>query len=149
MLGFCVWSLFCYSALYVLVLQSFYGEERAGCLVLVVFMMSCVAISVLWLLLVMPWVGLQCVIVVFPDHTHLRFCFSFVMREFMLSPTDNNQGDVIEAFNSTTRYQDDLVNIDNPHFEHLVDQIYPTEFRLNKTNSCDTEAPFLDLDSSI
>ena len=21
----------------------------------------------------MPWVGLQCVIVVFPDHTHLRF----------------------------------------------------------------------------
>ena len=21
----------------------------------------------------MPWVGLQCVIVAFPDHTHLRF----------------------------------------------------------------------------
>ena len=26
-----------------------------------------------WLLLTMPWVGLQCVIVVFPDHTHLFF----------------------------------------------------------------------------
>ena len=30
-----------------------------------------VTINVLWLFLVMPWVGRQCVIVVFPDHTHL------------------------------------------------------------------------------
>ena len=29
------------------------------------------SISVLWLFLTMPWVGLQCLIVVFPDHTHL------------------------------------------------------------------------------
>ena len=29
----------------------------------------------------------------------------------MLSPSDNNQGEVIEAFNSTTRYQNDLLNI--------------------------------------
>ena len=28
-------------------------------------------VSVLWLFLMVPWVGLQCVIVVFPDHTHL------------------------------------------------------------------------------
>ena len=25
----------------------------------------------LWLFLIVPWIGLQCVIVVFPDHTHL------------------------------------------------------------------------------
>ena len=31
------------------------------------------AVGVLWLFLVEPWVGLQCVIVVFPDHTHLLF----------------------------------------------------------------------------
>ena len=42
----------------------------------------CIAtISFLWLFLTVPWVGLQCVIVVFPDHTHLLFgtyiCFSF------------------------------------------------------------------------
>ena len=31
-----------------------------------------VTIHVLWLSLTVPWVGLQCVIVVFPDHTHFR-----------------------------------------------------------------------------
>ena len=35
-----------------------------GCLVIV---------NVLWLFLTVPWVGLQFVIVVFPDHTHLLF----------------------------------------------------------------------------
>ena len=29
--------------------------------------------NVLWLFLSVPWVGLQFVIVVFPDHTHLLF----------------------------------------------------------------------------
>ena len=29
-----------------------------------------VAVYVLWLFLTVPWVGLQCVILVFPDHTH-------------------------------------------------------------------------------
>ena len=32
-----------------------------------------VIINVLWLFLTMPYVGLQCVIVVYPDHTHLLF----------------------------------------------------------------------------
>ena len=32
-----------------------------------------VTVYVLWLFLTVPWVGLQCVIVVFPDHTHLLF----------------------------------------------------------------------------
>ena len=31
----------------------------------------------------------------------------------------------------------------------MVDQIYLTELQLNKANSSDTEAPFLDLDLSI
>ena len=34
----------------------------------------CIAtINVLWLFFTVPWVGLQYVIVVFPDHTHLLF----------------------------------------------------------------------------
>ena len=33
-------------------------------------------VSVLWLFLAVPWVGLQGVIVVFPEHTHLLFCVS-------------------------------------------------------------------------
>ena len=32
-----------------------------------------VTINVLWLFLAVPWAGLQCVIVVFSDHTHLLF----------------------------------------------------------------------------
>ena len=74
------------------------------------------------------------------------FCYE---RDFMLSLSDNNQSDVIEAFNSTSRYLDDLLNIDNPYFEQMVGQIYPTELQLNKENSSDTEAPFLDLNLSI
>ena len=60
----------------------------------------------------------------------------------MLSLSDNNQTDIIEAFNSTSRYLDDLLNIDNPYFEQMVGQIYPNELQLNKANSSDTEAPF-------
>ena len=70
-------------------------------------------------------------------------------RDFMLSLSDNNQTDIIEAFYSTSRYLDDLLNIDNPYFEQMVGQIYPTELQLNKANSSDTEAPFLDLNLSI
>ena len=59
--------------------------------------------------------------------------------------SNNNQSDIIEAFISTSRYLDDLLNIDNPYFEQMVGQIYPTELRLNKANCSDTEPPFLDL----
>ena len=74
------------------------------------------------------------------------FCYE---RDFMLSLSDNNQTDIIEAFNPTSRYLDDLLNVDNPYFEQMVGQIYPTELQLNKANSSDTEAPFLDLNLSI
>ena len=67
----------------------------------------------------------------------------------MLSLSDNNQTDIIEAFNSNSRYLDDLLNINYPYFEHMVGQIYPTELQLNKANSLDTEALFLDLNLSI
>ena len=70
------------------------------------------------------------------------FCYE---RDFILSLSDNNQADIIEAFNSTSRYLYDLLNIDNPYFEQMVGQIYPTELQLNKANSSDTEALFLDL----
>ena len=52
----------------------------------------------------------------------------------MLSLSDNNQSDIIEAFNSISRYLDDLLNIDNPYFEQMVGQIYPTELQLNEVN---------------
>ena len=61
----------------------------------------------------------------------------------------NLLGDIIEAFNSTSRYLDDLLNIDNIYFDQMVDRIYPTELQLNRANSSDTEAPFLDLNLCI
>ena len=57
--------------------------------------------------------------------------------------------EIIEAFNSTSRYLGDLLVIDNPYFEQMVDQIYPSELQLNNASSSDTEAPFLDLNLSI
>ena len=60
----------------------------------------------------------------------------------MLSLSDNNQTDIIESFNSTSGYLDGLLNSDNPSFEQMAGQIYPTELQLNKANSSDIEAPF-------
>ena len=75
------------------------------------------------------------------------FCYE---KDFILSLSDNNQADVIEIFNSTSRYLDDLLNIDNPYFEQMVSQIYPIELKLNKANSSDANlALFLDLDLAI
>ena len=59
--------------------------------------------------------------------------------------SDDNQADIIEAFNLTSRYLDDLLNIDNPYFEGLVNQIYPPRLQLNKANASDIDASFLDL----
>ena len=67
----------------------------------------------------------------------------------MDSLNHDKQIDVIETFNSTSRYLDDLLNIDNPYFEGMVNQIYPSELQLNKANISDTEAPFLDLHLSV
>ena len=72
------------------------------------------------------------------------FCYE---RDFMKDLSSDNQTDVIKAFNSTSRYLDDLLNIDNPYFEGMVNQIYPSELQLNKANTSDTEAPFFGLTS--
>ena len=63
----------------------------------------------------------------------------------MMSLSSDTQANVIEAFNITSRYLDDLLNIDNPYFEGMVSQIYPAELQLNKANTSDTKASFLDL----
>ena len=63
--------------------------------------------------------------------------------------TKEKRYDLIDAFNSTSRYLDDLLNIDNIHFEHMVHRIYPAELQQNKANASDTEAASLDLNLSI
>ena len=63
--------------------------------------------------------------------------------------SNDNKADIIEAFNSTSRYLYDLLNIDTRYFEGMVNQIYPTELQFNKANASDAEAPFLDLHLSV
>ena len=55
------------------------------------------------------------------------FCFE---RDFITSLSANNQADIIEAFKSTSRYLDNLLNIDNPYFEGMVNQIYQPELQM-------------------
>ena len=45
------------------------------------------------------------------------FCYE---RDFMKSLSPENEADIIEAFNSTSRYLDNLLNIDNIYFEQMV-----------------------------
>ena len=68
------------------------------------------------------------------------FCYE---RDFMMSLSDDKQADVIDALNTTSRYLDDILNINNVYFDNMVSQIYPSELQLNKTS--DTDAAFLDL----
>ena len=73
----------------------------------------------------------------------------FYERDFMLSLPEDNQSDVIQAFKSSSRYLNDLLDIDNNFFDSMVNRIYPSELQLNKANVSDTKASFLDLHLSI
>ena len=64
----------------------------------------------------------------------------------MMSLSDDKQADIIDAFNTTSRYLTEILNIINVNFDNVVNQIYPSELQLNKA---DTEATFLDLQLSI
>ena len=71
-----------------------------------------------------------------------QFLFSYE-RSFMPSLSDN-KFEIIEAFSSTSRYLDDLLNIDNNFVDRKVNYIYPSKLQLNKANGSDTEASFSD-----
>ena len=74
------------------------------------------------------------------------FCYE---KDVMMSLYHDKQADVIVAFNTTSRYLDDILNINNVYFDNMVSQIYPSELQLNKANTSGTEAAFLDLHLSI
>ena len=67
----------------------------------------------------------------------------------MMSPSGDKQAGVIDAFNNTSRYLDDILYINNAYFDNMVSQMYPLELQLNKANTSDTTAAFLDLQLSI
>ena len=67
----------------------------------------------------------------------------------MMSLSDDKQADFSDKFNITSRHLDDILNIKYVYFDNMVSQIYPSELKLNKANTSDTEAAFLDLHLSI
>ena len=52
------------------------------------------------------------------------FCYE---RDVMTSLSDVKQAEIIEAFKSTSRCLNDLLHIDNPNSEGMVNRIYPPE----------------------
>ena len=67
----------------------------------------------------------------------------------MVSLSDDKQANIIDAFNTVSKYLDDILNIDNVYFDNLVSQIYPSELQLNIANTSDNKTAFLDLHLSI
>ena len=68
-------SLFCYALLcvhssFAIILKR---KRELVALLLLSYRCNVNTIKVLWLFRMVPWVGLQCVIVLFPDHTLLLF----------------------------------------------------------------------------
>ena len=47
------------------------------------------------------------------------FCYE---RDFMMSLSADKDAEIIEAFNSTSRYLDDLLNIDNAYLNKFTHQ---------------------------
>ena len=65
------------------------------------------------------------------------FCYE---RDFMMSLSDDKQADIIDALNTTFRYLDDIININNFYFDTMVSQIYPSELQLNKAYTSETDS---------
>ena len=53
----------------------------------------------------------------------------------MVSLSNDKQADIIDPFNTTPRYLDDILNINNIYFDNMVRQIYPAELQLNIANT--------------
>ena len=62
----------------------------------------------------------------------------------MMSLSDDKQNDVIGAFNTTSRYLDNILNI-YVYFDNMVSQIHPSELQLSEANTSYIEAAFFRL----
>ena len=69
MFVFVFYALLCVHPSFAIILK----RKRKLVALLVLSYRCIVAINILWLFLKVLWVGLQCVIVAFPDHAHLLF----------------------------------------------------------------------------
>ena len=70
------------------------------------------------------------------------YCFE---RDFTSHLQISKRFDLIDKFNDTSRYLDDIFTSDNPTFAEHIPDIYPRELQSNKANTSDKETSFLDL----
>ena len=59
----------------------------------------------------------------------LLFCYE---RDFVMSLSNDKQADIIYAFNTTSRYLDAILNINDAYFDTMVSQIHVYPLELNK-----------------
>ena len=84
-------SLFCYALLCVHFSFAIILKRKRKLVALLLLSYRCiVTINVLWLFFTVPWVVLQYVIVVFPDHTHLLFCPSVGQKDRIFCQNEDN-----------------------------------------------------------
>ena len=69
------------------------------------------------------------------------YCYE---RDFMSNIQKSKGFDLINKFNDTSWYLDDIFTIDNPEFAEHIPDIYPRELQLNKANNSDEQTSFLD-----
>ena len=74
------------------------------------------------------------------------YCYE---TDFMSNLQKSKRFGVIDKFNDTSRYLDDIFTIDNPEFAEHIPDIYPRELQLNKANISDKETSFLDLNIKV
>ena len=60
------------------------------------------------------------------------FCYE---SKLMMSLSEDKLVDIIDAFNSTSRYLDDILNMNHVYFDNMVSQIYPQSSNLIKVIS--------------
>ena len=60
-----------------------------------------------------------------------------------MSFSDDKHADIIDAFNTTSRYLDNIPNLNNFFFDNMLSQINPSELQRNKANTPGTDATYL------
>ena len=76
----------------------------------------------------------------------ILYCYE---RDFMANLQKSKRFDLIDKFNDTFRYLDDIFTVDNPEIAEHIPDIYPRELQWNKANTSDKEKSFLDLDIKV
>ena len=70
-------------------------------------------------------------------------------RDFISNLQKSKWFDIIDKFNDTSRYLNDIFTIDNPAFAKHIPDIYPRELQLNKAKTLNKETSFLDINIKV